>query len=721
MPKLQETRRTHQRTCHLCEAMCGIEVELEGDRIASIRGDAKDVLSRGHVCPKVHALKGIHEDPDRLRTPLRRVGDRWLNIDWGEALDEAASRLGEVRQKHGSRSIALYLGNPTVHNYGSMLYLQVLKAAIGRTSLYSATSLDQLPHMLASHLMFGHQLLIPVPDVDRTDFLLMLGANPLVSNGSLMSAGDVGARLSSLRERGGTLVVVDPKRTETAAKADQHIAIRPGSDALLLLAMVHEVFRIGADRPGRLAAMMDGVDTLRELSKPFSPDAVAPATGVSAEVTAALMRDLCAANKPVLYGRVGVCTQSFGGLNAWLINVLNALLGRLDEPGGAMFPTPAADLQSLLGGGSFGRRKSRVRGLPAFSGELPTSTLAEEIETPGDGRVCALITSAGNPVLSAPNGARLESALPKLEFMVSIDIYRNESTRHADLILPPTFGLEHDHYDLAFHMLAVRNTAKYSPAAFKRAADARHDWEILLGLASRLKAGKLGGYASELFGRAPRAVRGALAPAAALDLMLRTGPYGRKLGGLSLRKLKAHPEGIDFGPLQPSLAQHLKRSGGRIELAPEAMVADVARALEHMRAPAADGLVLIGRRELRTNNSWIHNSAKLNLGKRRCTLQMHPEDAAGFEDGQRVSVRTRTGAIEAELEITDSLMPGVVSLPHGWGHHRPGIQLRVASARPGVSVNDITDEELVDPLSGNAAFNGVPVQVEAPREAGRTK
>ena len=706
-------RRTHQRACHLCESMCGIEVELDGDRIVAIRGDARDVLSQGHVCPKVHALKGIHEDPDRLRTPLRRVGQRWLSIGWGEALDEAATRLREVRQKYGEGSIALYLGNPTVHNYGSMLYLQLLKAAIGRPSLYSATSLDQLPHMLAAQQMFGHQLLMPVPDVDRTDFLLMLGANPRVSNGSLLSAGDVGARLSRLRARGGKLVVVDPKRTATAEAADQHVPIRPGADALLLLAIVHEVFRVGADRPGRLAGRMDGIGTLRELSASFSPFAIAAATAVPAATTIALAGEFCAAQRPVAYGRIGVCTQAFGGLSAWLVNVLNAITGRLDEPGGAMFPTPAASLLPFLGGGSFGRRKSRVRGLPVFGGELPAATLAEEIETPGAGQLRALVTSAGNPVLSTPNGARLEAALPKLDFMVALDIYRNESTRFADLILPPTFGLEHDHYDLAFHMLAVRNTAKYSPAAFARAPATRHDWEILLGLAARLKAGKLGGRLSRLFDRAPAAVRGVLAPSTMLDLMLRRGAYGRKRGGLSLRKLRAQPQGIDFGPLQPSLAEHLRANDRRIELAPEVMVADVARARALLGAGVDPALVLIGRRELRTNNSWIHNSAKLNRGKRRCTLQMHPDDAAGLRDGQQVRVRTRVGTIEAELEVTDSLMRGVVSLPHGWGHHRSGMQLRVASQRPGVSVNDITDEQLVDPLSGNAAFNGVPVEVEA--------
>lgn len=690
--------------------MCGIEVEIRGEQVVAIRGDQQDVLSRGHVCPKVQAIKGVHEDPDRLRKPLRRRGEQFHEVSWDEALDEAAHGLAAVRDRHGAEGIAFYLGNPTVHNYGSVMYFQLLRRALGRVGQYSATSLDQLPHMLAGQLMFGHQLLLPVPDIDRTDFLLMLGANPKVSNGSLMTAGDVGGRFAELRSRGGKLVVVDPRRTETADEADRYLPIRPGTDALLLLALIQEVYRLDAVRPGRFADRIDGLKALGELSAPFTPAAVSGPTGIDGAAIEALAAQFVSARAPVAYGRMGVCTQEFGGLCGWLINALNTITGRLDEPGGAMFATPAADLLPLLGPGSFAQRRTRVRGLPAFGGEWPTAALAEEMDTPGEGQVRALLTSAGNPVLSAPNGPRLEAALPGLDFMVSIDIYRNETTRHADLILPPTFGLEHDHYDLVFHGLAVRNTARYCPPAFERAPDARHDWEIMLGLATRLSAGPLGGPLGRLLDRLPAGARGVLGPSTALDLMLRFGPHT----GLNLRKLAKQPRGVDLGPLEPCLLRHLDaHHHGRIQLVPEAMRADVARALARVSASHRDGLVLIGRRELRTHNSWLHNSAKLNSGKRRCTLQMHPDDSGDLTSGQRVRLRTRVGTVEAELEVTDRLMQGVVSLPHGWGHHREGVQLREAAQRPGVSVNDLTDDQRVDPLSGNAAFSAVPVQVEA--------
>jgi anaerobic selenocysteine-containing dehydrogenase len=617
-----------------------------------------------------------------------------------------------VQRAHGRNAVALYQGNPTVHNHGAMIAAPVLARALGTRSRYSATSVDQLPHMLASLLMFGHQLLLPVPDVDRTQFLLMLGANPLASNGSLMTAPGFRRRLLELKRRGGRLVVVDPRRTETAALADRHLFIRPGADALLLMALVRTLYEEALLRPDRLAEFTDGVEALRAASQPFAPERVAARVGIPAPEIRELAREFARSPSAAAYGRVGVSTQEFGGLCCWLLNALNVLTGNLDRPGGAMFPRPAVDIVALAARigqrGHFDKGRSRVRGLPEFGGEYPAQTLAEEIETEGAGQIRALVTSAGNPVLSTPNGARLERALARLDYMVAIDFYLNETTRHAHLILPPTSPLERDHYDLVFHALAVRNTARYSPALFEPAPEARHDWQIMLGLARRLdaKAGRLG-----LGARLRYALLERLGPAGVVDLALRFGPHR-----LSLRRLRRQPHGVDLGPLQPCLPGRLYTEDRRIQLAPERLLQDVAR-LERTADAGANGLLLIGRRELRSNNSWMHNSERLVRGKPACTLLMHPEDAAarGLADGQLVNLRTRAGSVCAPLQISDAMMPGVVSLPHGWGHGRDGVRLRVAARRPGASLNDLTDEQGADALCGTAVLNGVPVEVAACR------
>jgi anaerobic selenocysteine-containing dehydrogenase len=710
------TERVHFRTCNLCEAMCGIAVRLEHERIVSIRGDEDDPFSRGHVCPKAVALQDVHADPDRLRRPLRRVGGEWREVGWDEALAESAQRLAAIQRQHGRESVAVYQGNPTVHNHGSMLYGQLFLRGLGTRNRYSATSVDQLPQMLASLLMFGHQLLLPVPDLDRTRHFLVFGANPLASNGSLMTAPGIERRLRELKSRGGRLVVIDPRRSETAALADLHVPVRPGTDALLLLALLQVLFDERLARLGRLEPFVDGVADLARLAAPFTPGAVEAATGVPAATTRALARDFAAAEPAVAYGRVGVSTQEFGSLASWLIVVLNVVTGNLDRPGGAMFTRPAIDVVALAarGGqrGHFDKGRSRVRGLPEFGGEYPAATLAEEIETEGADRIRALVTSAGNPVLSTPNGGRLERALPLLDFMVSIDFYLNETTRHAHLILPPTAALEHDHYDLVFHLLAVRNTAKYSPALFEPEPGARHDWQIFLELSERvLRAkGRLGWKS-----RALHAALRRLGPGGLLDLMLRAGEHGlrRGLRGLSLRRLRRAVHGVDLGPLEPCLPGRLYTPDRRVALAPEPFVRDLER-LRPRLTPAENGLLLIGRRELRSNNSWMHNSERLVKGRDRCTLLVHPEDARrrGVADGQRVRVRSRVGAVEVPVQLTTDVMPGVVCLPHGWGHHREGTRLAVAAAHAGASFNDLADDQAVDALSGTARFSGTPVEVE---------
>ena len=708
---------THHRTCHLCEASCGVRVELDdAGRITDLRGDEEDPFSRGYVCPKVMGLVDVHTDPDRLTTPVRRRGTEWEPIGWDEAFDLVATRLREIRRRHGPDAIAVYQGNPTAHNLGLLTYGQLFLRRLGTRNLYSATSADQLPHMLSSLLMFGNQVLLPVPDLDRTHYFLVLGANPVVSNGSLMTAPDVKRRLADLRARGGTLVVVDPRRTETARLADRHHFIRPGTDALFLLGLLHTLYGEGLARPGRLRSALRGEDQLRRLAAEYAPERSERATGIPAAEVRAIARELAAAPSAAVYGRVGVCTQEFGGLSSWLINAVNIATGNLDNPGGSMFSRPPVDLvklADLIGmKGSFGRFRSRVRGLPEFGGELPVSCLAEEIETPGPGQIRALITSAGNPVLSIPNGARLERALPSLEFMVSIDFYRNETTRHADLILPPTFALEHDHFEIAAFAVSVRNGARYFPALFPRRPDQRHDWEICLELASRLElpdnpVGRAAGAALRRVGRR-------VGPKGIMQAAMAFGPYRRR--GVSFDTVARAEHGLDLGPLEPCLPDGLHTRDGTIDLAPAEYLADVARLRAHLDAASqpAGSLLLIGRRQLRSNNSWLHNSQRLVKGKPRCTLLVHPDDAGriGLATGDTARVSSRAGTAEALVEVSDEIMPGVVSLPHGWGHGRPGIALRVAAGTPGTSVNDLTDETFLDLLSGTSGFSGVPVSVE---------
>ncbi len=708
---------THYRSCSLCEATCGVAIEVDGDQVVSIRGDDADPFSRGYICPKATALADVHHDPDRLKRPVLREGSSWRELEWDEAFDLVVRRLRDVRAAHGPDAIAVVQGNPTVHNLGLMMHGQVFLRKLGTKNAFSATSVDQLPHMLAALLMFGDQLLMPVPDIDRTDHMIVLGGNPLVSNGSIMTAPDVKGRLKAIRARGGTVTVIDPRRTETAEIADRHLFIRPGTDAAFLLSFLHVLYAENLVRPGRARTYTDGLEELGAIAAKYPPEATAAATGVSADDVRTLARAFAAAQRPVFYGRLGVCTQELGGLAAWLCWAVNVVTGRLDEPGGLMFTTPAVDLIPLarrLGfDGGHARWRSRVSGLPEFGGELPIVTLPEEIETPGRGQVRALITSAGNPVLSAPGGPRLEQLLPTLDFMVSVDPYINETTRFAHVILPPTSPLEHSHYDVAFAGFSVRNVAKYAPPVFERGPDQRHDWEIYAELAARwyLPGGPLGALAS----RAARTALRALAPEAVLELGLRTGSYR-----LSLAKLRAAPHGLDLGPLEPRLPGRLNTRDKRVKLTPAAYTADLPRLDRRLaewtaRAAAGDGgLLLVGRRHLRSCNSWLHNSARMVKGKPRCTLLVHPQDAAarGIADGDPVRLASRVGEVTVPAEVSDEMMPGVVSLPHGWGHGRPGTRTQVASAHAGVSANDVTDAGFVDLLSGTAALTGVEVTVE---------
>ncbi|HGP4173605.1 TPA: molybdopterin oxidoreductase family protein [Pseudomonas aeruginosa] len=700
------SKTLHYRACHLCEAICGLAIETESDeggvpRIRSIKGDPQDSFSRGHVCPKAVALQDIQDDPDRLRQPLRRVGSEWQPIGWDEAFALVASRLGEIRERHGNDAVAVYQGNPSVHNYGLMTHSNYFLGLLKTRNRFSATSIDQLPHHLVSQQMYGHGLLIPIPDIDHTDFMLVLGGNPLASNGSIMTVPDVEKRLKALKARGGRLVVVDPRRSETAAIADRHLFIRPGQDAALLLGILNTLFEENLGRPTPLP--VDGLERVREAVAAFDAESMSARCGVPAESIRQLARDFAAAERAVCYGRMGVSTQAFGTLCQWLVQLINLVTGNLDRVGGALCTSPALDLVASTSGGHFGRWRSRVSGLPEYGGELPVAALAEEILGEGEGQVRALVTVAGNPVLSTPNGRRLEQALDGLEFMLSIDLYINETTRYADLILPPTAPLEHDHYDTTFNVFAVRNVTRFNEAVLPRPEGALHDWEIFVGLARAFAA------------RNGLELKPTLEPQQMIDLGLRAGAYGdRSEHRLSLATLREHPHGIDLGLLRPNLAPRLKTADQRIQAAPPLFVDDLQR-FAAQPLPASDQLLLIGRRHVRSNNSWMHNYHRLVKGKPRHQLLMHPRDleGRGLVDGQRVRVRSRVGSVEVEVAASSEMMPGVVSLPHGWGHARPGVQLAIARAQAGVSANDLTDERHLDLLSGNAALNGLPVEVEA--------
>lgn len=704
------TIQTHYRTCPLCEATCGLAIDVDGDTVVKIRGDEQDAFSRGYLCPKGVALMDLHADPDRLRRPLRRTSGGFEPIAWDDALDEAADLLTKVQQRHGDDAVAVYAGNPTVHNIGAMLFGPPLMRALGTRSRFSATSLDQLAHHLAAWAMYGHQLLIPIPDLERTRLFLMLGANPVASNGSLMTAPDVKKRLLELRARGGKLVVIDPRRTETAAIADEHHFITPGTDVFLLLAIVNTLLHDKLMRPGPLPAITRGLGEVEAAVIEYTPEKAAAVTGIDAGVIRRLARELGTAESSVAYGRMGCSTQEYGGLCQWLFQLINLITGNLDRPGGVMFTRPAVGVLERVSRGSYGRWRSRVRGLPEFGGELPSATLAEEIDTAGQGQIRGLLTNAGNPVLSAPNGNRLEAALPTLEAFVAVDFYLNETTRHAHLILPPTGPLEHEHYDAAFYALSIRNVARWSDPVFDRPPGTLHDWEILGGLTERILARRKAPLSKRMAARAQRA----LGPERLIDLGLRVGPYGlrRGLSGLSLAALRAAPHGVDLGPLQPCLPAALRTKSGEIEAAPKLFLD--ALATLRLPPPRPDGeLSLIGRREIRTNNSWMHNAPRLAAGKDRCTVWMHPSDASarGIGDGARVRVRSRVGEIELSAQVTDAIAPGVVSIPHGFGHDRPGTRLRVAREHAGASINDLTDDQRVDALTGAVAFSGVPVTV----------
>ncbi len=693
--------QTHYRTCNICEALCGIEIQHEGEKIISIKGDPKDPLSRGHICPKAVALQDFYHDEDRLRNPLKKTEKGFVEISWEEAFDYTVSRIKQVQEEHGMNAVATFLGNPNAHNVGNLLFMRPFMKALKTRSRFSASSVDQMPHHVAAIHMLGHSILNPVPDLDRTNYLLIMGANPLVSNGSMMSAPDFGKRMRAIRERGGKVVVIDPRRTETADKADQHLFIKPESDVVFLLALIHVLIAEEKVRLNHLEKHLIGLSEISAIVKRYSPDFAGEICGISAEKIRSIAIAMAEANRAILYSRMGLSTQTFGGLCIWLSNVFNILNGNYDREGGMMFPSPAIDPISFSPKKGRPKHKSiplsRVRQLPKYIGEIPAASMADEMETEGEGQIKALVCIAGNPVLSVPNGRKLEKAIGKLEFMVCADIYVTETSRHADIILPASSGLERSQYDVTFLNLAIRNIAKYSPALFPKKGNVKHDWEILAELTARLTGQENPGHPPELF----------------LEMALQMGQYAKQ--GLNLEKLKQHPHGVDLGPLRACLLERIQTDDDTIRLAPQVFLDDLQRlgaAIERDTERGDFPFQMIGRRVLRQHNTWTHNSHRLSKGRNECTLLLNPEDASRLEisNGEHVKVSSRVGEIAVEVEVSPDIMPGVVSLPQGFGSGKKS-NMQVAAAQNSVSINDLTDDMRVDLLTGNAALNGVRVSL----------
>lgn len=744
---------THYRTCNLCEAMCGIAIQVENNTISSIKGDPDDPFSKGHICPKALALKDIQEDPDRLKQPIMKTKDGWKEISWNRAFDIVANKAKDIQKKYGKNALGAYFGNPNTHHHGNLLFLLPFIQSLRTKNRFSATSNDQLPHMQANLELFGNQYLFPVPDIDHMDLFILLGSNPAASNGSLMSAPDYLARLKKIRQR-GEAILIDPRKTETAKACSEHLFIKPGTDAFLLLGILNTLFAEELIETGRLHPHMEGIAEIQLICAEFTPDDVSHTTGIPSSKIIELARKLANTPRACLFGRMGTSTQEFGGIATWLIYVINALTNHLDERGGLMFTKPAADMIEIsdwLGQKGHLNRYQSVSGLPEFGGELPASTMADQILLESDEQIKMMFVLAGNPVLSSPNSKRLDKAFSSLDFMVSMDFYLNETSRHADIILPPTAPLEQSHYDLAFNLISVRNVAKYSPSLFENTKNTRHDWQILLELKKRLASLDLLSRAKE---SASYQILKKVGPDGLLDLILRTGPYGtqfpgtsqtgrflvdslqgfipskhpiRKIvdlspygtpnrslsKGLCLSSLSNYPHGIDLGPLQSRLPERLYTPKKRIRLAPIGYLKDMTRLRKAFKRNPAKDLLLIGRRDVRTNNSWLHNSQRLVKGKNRCTLLIHPEDAksAKLENGDTALVESRVGMLYIETQITHDIMQGVISIPHGWGHDLDGIQLEIASKHAGVNVNKLSDDAFVDRLTGTSALNGIPVKV----------
>lgn len=727
-----EEIRPHQRTCPLCEGMCGIDVSVEGDRVTMVRPNKANVWSKGHICPKGTTLGDLHHDPNRLRVPMIREGTRWREASWEEAFAHAENLARKVREKYGQSAFASFGGNMSGKGFASGRYMLLLYRLARFAQSFSSSSVDQLPKNVSSYLLYGNMWRIPIPDVDRTDLFVILGANPAESKGSIFSHRDVMGAIRGVRARGGKVVVVDPVRTRTAAAADEWVPLRPGSDAAFLLAIVHVLFAEDRVRLGHLAPLISGVETLRDVAAAFPPECVARFCGVDASVIRTLALKIADARAAAIYGRIGTCTQAFGTLASWLVDAIAILTGNLDSPGGSMWSTQVAPHLDLAppyaSGGSVTGKPSRVRGVLAILGQYPASCLAEEIDTPGDGQIHGLMTLGANPVLSVPGSTRLDAALEQLECMISIDIYINETTRHAHVIFPSPSLLEQPHWDIWAWPWALTSGGHYSPALFEQ-GDRPPEWHVMArvgAIMGGVDIPDLDALDDEFFGAMcdqagidRQVAFDALAtngPERILDLCIRSGPFGDRFGanpaGLTLDDFKAAPDGILLGPAVPLGARAVTTPTGKIELAHPHFLADLPRLKAALDETDA-GLVLVSRRHLRSLNSWMHNLDTLVKGKERCTLQIHSQDAVHLDlaTGDSCEVTSQGGTVIAPVEVTDDIMPGVVSLPHGWGHGRRGARLDIARLHVGTNINELSPADMIDTASGNAVLNGIPVTV----------
>lgn len=717
------SNQSHYRTCNLCEAMCGLKIETDGKQVLSIKGDKHDPLSEGHICPKAVALQDLYSDPDRLKRPILKTPDGWQEISWKKAIQLTAKKLNGIQDQFGNDAVGVYVGNPTVHNLEAMIFGTDFYRQLNTKNRFSATSVDQLPHHLAAMLMYGHPLRLPIPDIDRTDHMVILGANPVVSNGSLMSAPNVKNRLKRIRKRGGRVITIDPRFTETANLADDHLFIRPGTDALLLIGMLQTLFERDLVKLNHLQEAVTDYQPVIDFCREFNLERIAMQTGIHATDIQNLVEQFCDAERAVLYARIGVSTHEFGSLTNWLVNLFNILTGNLDCEGGMMFTSPAIDMISRKKPQKkFARYFSRVSRYPETIGEFPVVALAEEILTPGKGQIKALVCGAGNPALSTPNNDQLNRAFSKLDFMVCVDFYLNETTRHADIILPPPSPLQRPHYDLIFNHLAVRDYARYSEALFDADNDNMSEADIYIALKKALFKGNL---KDQLKLSLKTSVAKWLGVKGIVSQGIKKGHYGNKKSKLNqnlrMSRLRKSKHGIDLGPLKPIFPEKILTEDGKIQLTPKEFLNDLGRLKKQFEEVHFDesnyhspnDFLLIGRRDHRTCNSWMHNSHRLVKGKPACIAHINNEDANALAlvDGQQVTVSSRVGEVTLPIRITDTIMKGVISIPHGWGHKQQGSQLSVAEQHAGVSVNILTDERFIDKLSGNAALNGVPVQV----------
>jgi len=703
------------RTCHLCEAMCGLAIEVKDNKVIAIEGHKEDIYSQGHICPKGIALKDLHNDPNRLKQPVKKTKDGWQKISWEEAFDTVEQNIKKIRKKYGNDAIGTYTGNPTVHNTGTAITLYDTINAINTKNRHASHSLDSVPVFLVNQMMFGHAMLAPIPDIDHINYMLIIGANPMASNGSFMSTPDIKGKFKAIQKKGGKVVVIDPRKTETADKADEHYFIHPEKDVLLLLAIINELFLRDAIPQSRALSFADHIKELKIMARPYTIGTVAPIVGIHKTQISHIIDDLIAHQNSIAYGRLGVNTQSFGTLCQWLITCINILLGSLDEKGGLMFTLPAIDYVTLMAHESkMFRYSSRVKSYKEIVGEFPTATIADEILTKGKDQIRGFITIAGNPARSAPNSQLVEKALEDLEFMVAIDMYINETTQYADIILPPAVGLETMHYSFVLHMIATRNTSKFSTAPLTISKEQRYDWQIMGELQRRLFNGNFfQGIKSNLLSR--------IHPKTKLDLALKTGPYGvwggrfLRKNGLSLKRLKRQEGGVELSPLTPVLPKRLFTKTKRIELMPTLFVHEIEKVAALLTPEQNEKypLKLIGRRHLRSNNSWMHNLPVLEGGSRKCTMMIHQNDAEnyGIASQETVEVYSAFGAIAIEAEITSDIIPGTISIPHGWGHHGKGVEMETAQRNAGVNINQLMNHDRLDPLSYNMAFNGQPVAI----------